>query len=98
LYVELDESSKKLLTEKNQIENLELALEKEKFLADSMQQATVNLEQELLEIREKFRVVNSELKVYKSSSYSRYEVKHMVDELNRYRVREKQALLLSSQQ
>ncbi len=98
LYVELDESSKKLLMEKNQIENLELALEKEKFLADSMQQATVNLEQELLEIREKFRVVNSELKVYKSSSYSRYEVKHMVDELNRYRVREKQALLLSSQQ
>ncbi|MBU6149638.1 MAG: hypothetical protein KGQ54_05530, partial [Verrucomicrobia bacterium] len=46
---------------------------------------------------ERFRGINSELKVYKSSSYTRYEVKHMVDELNRFRIREKQAMLLQKQ-
>lgn len=98
LYVELDESAKKLLFEKNQTEKLELELEKEKTLVESLQQTSHLLEQELVEFKEKFRVVNSELKVYKSSSYSRYEVKHMVDELNRYRIREKQATLLTQQQ
>lgn len=98
LYVELDESAKKLLFEKNQTEKLELELEKEKTLVEALQQTSHLLEQELVEFKEKFRVVNSELKVYKSSSYSRYEVKHMVDELNRYRIREKQATLLTQQQ
>ena len=97
LYAELDDSSQKLTDEKNQKESVMLELEKEKALVETMQQSVNLLDEELIEMKEKFRAVNSELKVYKSSSYTRYEVKHMVDELNRYRVKEKQASLLTQQ-
>jgi cell division protein ZapA (FtsZ GTPase activity inhibitor) len=95
LYAELDDSSQKLTDEKNQKESVMLELEKEKALVETMQQSVNLLDEELIEMKEKFRAVNSELKVYKSSSYTRYEVKHMVDELNRYRIKEKQASLLT---
>ncbi|MBM3195792.1 MAG: hypothetical protein FJZ62_03485 [Chlamydiae bacterium] len=97
LYAELDDSSQKLTDEKNQKESVMLEWEKEKALVETMQQSVNLLDEELIEMKEKFRAVNSELKVYKSSSYTRYEVKHMVDELNRYRVKEKQASLLTQQ-
>jgi cell division protein ZapA (FtsZ GTPase activity inhibitor) len=95
LYAELDDSSQKLTDEKNQKESVMLELEKEKALVETMQQSVNLLDEELIEMKEKFRAVNSELKVYKSSSYTRYELKHMVDELNRYRIKEKQASLLT---
>jgi hypothetical protein len=95
LYGELDEASKALCEEKLLKEAVQLSFEKERALLETLQQTILDLEDEMGKMKEKFRVVNSELKVYKSSSYTRYEVKHIVDELNRYRVKEKQAALLA---
>ncbi len=95
LYGELDEASKALCEEKLLKEAVHLSLEKERALLETLHQTILDLEDEMGKMKEKFRVVNSELKVYKSSSYTRYEVKHIVDELNRYRVKEKQAALLA---
>lgn len=95
LYGELDEASKALSEEKLLKEAAQLSLEKERALLETLQQTILDLEDEMGKMKEKFRVVNSELKVYKSSSYTRYEVKHIVDELNRYRVKEKQLALLA---
>lgn len=95
LYGELDEASKALSEEKLLKEAAQLSLEKERALLEALQQTILDLEDEMGKMKEKFRVVNSELKVYKSSSYTRYEVKHIVDELNRYRVKEKQLALLA---
>ncbi|MBM3196958.1 MAG: hypothetical protein FJZ61_03120 [Chlamydiae bacterium] len=95
LYGELDEASKALSEEKLLKEAAQLGLEKERALLETLQQTILDFEDEMGKMKEKFRVVNSELKVYKSSSYTRYEVKHIVDELNRYRVKEKQLALLA---
>jgi peptidoglycan hydrolase CwlO-like protein len=63
LYAELDDSSQKLTDEKNQKESVMLELEKEKALVETMQQSVNLLDEELIEMKEKFRAVNSELKV-----------------------------------
>jgi hypothetical protein len=97
IYGEMDEISRHLDLEKEAHQGALLDLEKERALISSMQEANALVEEELNQLKERFRGINSELKVYKSSSYTRYEVKHMVDELNRYRIREKQALLLQKE-
>lgn len=97
IYGEMDEISKQLDLEKEAHQGAILDLEKERALVTSMQETHVLVEEELSQLKERFRGINSELKVYKSSSYTRYEVKHMVDELNRFRIREKQASLLQKE-
>ena len=97
IYGEMDEISKQLDLEKEAHQDAILDLEKERALVTSMQETHVLVEEELSQLKERFRGINSELKVYKSSSYTRYEVKHMVDELNRFRIREKQASLLQKE-
>ncbi|MFZ4773076.1 MAG: hypothetical protein ACOYK9_03695 [Chlamydiia bacterium] len=90
-YSEMDELNQNLLKEK---ESLTISQTENA----TFQETLGSLEEELAQLKERFRAVNSELKVYKSSSYTRYEVKHMVDELNRFRIREKQAALLKKEQ
>jgi len=97
VYGEMDEISRHLDLEKEAHQKSILDLEKERALVTSVQESIALVEEELDQLKERFRGINSELKVYKSSSYTRYEVKHMVDELNRFRIREKQAMLLQKQ-
>jgi chromosome segregation ATPase len=98
VYVQMDELNLELVESKTEKNTLLIEVEKLKVEVEQSNQNLQLLEDELLQFKERFRSVNSELKVYKSSSYTRYEVKHMVDELNRYRIKEKQAQYLEPTQ
>ncbi len=78
-----------------EMDELNRTLSVDREILTETQVTLTALEEELAQLKDRFRAVNSELKVYKSSSYTRYEVKHMVDELNRFRIREKQQSLLN---
>jgi len=79
----------------SEMDELNRTLSVDREILTETQVMLTALEEELAQLKDRFRAVNSELKVYKSSSYTRYEVKHMVDELNRFRIREKQQSLLN---
>lgn len=95
-FKELDEAKEALITLRRYSEASCRELEKER---EQNERNELSIKEYIIEItafKEKAKQLSQELKVYKASSYTRLDVKHLLDQVNSLRVQLKQSKLVET--